>query len=119
MYTFRARWAEQFFHNRIILGKHLFAEVCVMGTPFSSDMHLAGDSAHLMPPFIGQGLNSGLRDAAALAWRLPMMINGLGEPQCLLQSYQSERLDHVVKLTVSVESQLASFICTAPERSLE
>jgi 2-polyprenyl-6-methoxyphenol hydroxylase-like FAD-dependent oxidoreductase len=62
---------------------------------------LAGDAFHLMPPFIGQGLNSGFRDAAALAWRLPLLVSGVCSSQSLLQSYHSERLDHVRKLTVS------------------
>jgi 2-polyprenyl-6-methoxyphenol hydroxylase-like FAD-dependent oxidoreductase len=57
-----------------------------------------------MPPFIGQGLNSGFRDAAALGWRLPLLLNGLAKDEKLLASYQSERLDHVVKLTVSVQN---------------
>jgi 2-polyprenyl-6-methoxyphenol hydroxylase-like FAD-dependent oxidoreductase len=62
---------------------------------------LAGDAFHLMPPFIGQGLNSGFRDAAALAWRLPLLVSGVCSSQNILQSYHSERLEHVRKLTVS------------------
>ena len=56
-----------------------------------------------MPPFIGQGLNSGFRDVAAIAWRLPLMLSGKASPHNLLESYQAERLPHIRKLTVSRE----------------
>ena len=62
---------------------------------------LAGDAVHLMPPFIGQGLSSGFWDAGALAWRLPLILSGMADPDKLLMAYQIERLDHVRKLTVS------------------
>lgn len=54
---------------------------------------IAGDAAHLTPPFAGQGMNTGLRDAANLAWKLAAVIKGhLGEK--LLDTYQGERRDH-------------------------
>lgn len=63
---------------------------------------LAGDALHQMPPFMGQGLNSGFRDAAALAWRLPLILSGVANADAVLRSYQEERLDHVSRLTVSL-----------------
>jgi len=71
IYTFHARIAEQFRAGRILL---------------------AGDSAHLTPPFAGQGMNAGLRDAGNLAWKLTSVINGKSN-DAILDSYFEERRD--------------------------
>jgi 3-(3-hydroxy-phenyl)propionate hydroxylase len=60
----------------------------------SGRMLLAGDSAHQTPPFLGQGMCAGIRDASNLAWKLADAIAGRSSDS-LLDSYESERSPHV------------------------
>jgi 3-(3-hydroxy-phenyl)propionate hydroxylase len=59
---------------------------------------LAGDAAHAMPPWIGQGMSAGVRDAANLCWKLAAVLHGQA-PDSLLDSYQTERKPHVTEVT--------------------
>ena len=56
-------------------------------------MLLAGDAAHLMPVWQGQGYNSGIRDAANLGWKLAAVVNGQAG-DALLDTYDVERRKH-------------------------
>lgn len=55
---------------------------------------LLGDAAHLTPPFAGQGMNAGIRDAQNLAWKLALVCNHGADPR-LLDTYEQERRDPI------------------------
>ncbi len=74
--------ARVYTHNSRVAGSFVVGRVC-----------LAGDAAHITPPWIGQGLNAGLRDALNLAWKLAWIHQGRLKPE-LLSSYHDERHAH-------------------------
>ncbi|MYS32953.1 3-(3-hydroxy-phenyl)propionate hydroxylase [Streptomyces sp. KhCrAH-43] len=59
---------------------------------------LAGDAAHAMPPWIGQGMAAGVRDVANLCWKLESVLRG-ELPESVLDSYETERKPHVREVT--------------------
>jgi 3-(3-hydroxy-phenyl)propionate hydroxylase len=76
----------------------------------SGPVLLAGDAAHMMPPFAGQGLNSGIRDAQNLAWKIDAVISGRADAR-LLDSYEQERRPHA-EATVALSVRLGRVMMT-------
>jgi 2-polyprenyl-6-methoxyphenol hydroxylase-like FAD-dependent oxidoreductase len=88
VYTFRACWAERWREGRMLL---------------------AGDAAHLMPPFAGQGMCSGIRDALALSWHLDLVLKGQAH-ESTLDAYTSERRGHL-QHAIALSVELGKVIC--------
>jgi 3-(3-hydroxy-phenyl)propionate hydroxylase len=92
VYTFHTRMAARWRRGRVLL---------------------AGDAAHLMPPFAGQGFSSGARDAGNLAWKLAAALQGA--PDSLLDSYERERGPHVAAMQRTA-SLMGSLVQATGER---
>lgn len=92
VYTHNARLAGKFRVERIVL---------------------AGDAAHIMPVWQGQGYNSGMRDACNLAWKLALVVKGLAG-EALLDTYEQERRDHA-KAMINL-SVMAGHVLAPPKR---
>ncbi|MFF5479558.1 bifunctional 3-(3-hydroxy-phenyl)propionate/3-hydroxycinnamic acid hydroxylase [Streptomyces sp. NPDC012935] len=88
VYTFQARWADAWREGRLLL---------------------AGDAAHQMPPFAGQGLCSGLRDAINLSWKLDLVLSGRAD-EALLDTYTTERSRHL-QHAMQTSVRLGRVIC--------
>ncbi len=88
VYTFRGSWADEWRRGRVML---------------------AGDAAHLMPPFLGQGLCSGMRDAMALSWRLGAVLGHNASPD-VIASYGPERSGHVQEI-IHQAVEMGRLIC--------
>jgi 3-(3-hydroxy-phenyl)propionate hydroxylase len=89
VYTFHGLLAERFLRGRVLI---------------------VGDAAHQMPPFLGQGMCSGLRDATNLAWKLDHVVTRRA-PVALLGSYGSERRPHVGEI-IRAAVDFGRVICT-------
>ena len=76
---------------------------------------LAGDAAHQTPPFAGQGMCSGLRDAVNLAWKLAAVVKE-NAPDSLLDSYQPEREPNL-RATIQMAIMMGRMVCTTSKWS--
>lgn len=92
VYRFQARWAKEWNKGRCLIG---------------------GDAAHLMPPFAGEGMCAGVRDAVAMAWRLNGILEGKFGLD-ILDSYTSERIEHA-KHYINFSQELGQIICIADD----
>lgn len=92
VYTFQAQWADLWNRGRTLI---------------------AGDAAHLVPPFAAQGLNSGVRDVANLSWKLDLVLRG-SSPPSLLDTYTAERREHV-RHAIELSIELGKVICILDE----
>ena len=88
VYRFNARVAKEWRKGRILL---------------------AGDAAHQTPPFAGQGMCAGIRDAANLGWKLGLIAQGAAGDS-LLDSYQVEREPHV-RATIALAVMMGQTVC--------
>jgi 3-(3-hydroxy-phenyl)propionate hydroxylase len=81
---------------------------------------LAGDAAHMQPPFLGQGMCQGIRDVANLSWKLGAVLRGEvggAAGESLLDSYGTERKLHVTELTSRIKG-VGAVICERdPQRA--
>jgi 2-polyprenyl-6-methoxyphenol hydroxylase-like FAD-dependent oxidoreductase len=91
VYQFQAQWARQWRAGRVLI---------------------AGDAAHLMPPFAGQGMCAGLRDVFNLQWKLDLVLRGWND--ALLDTYGSEREPHA-KYFIDLSIELGRVICVPDE----
>jgi resorcinol 4-hydroxylase (NADPH) len=79
---------------------------------------LAGDAAHLMPPFAGEGMCAGLRDVANLSWRLDLALRGLAD-LAILDGYTEERREHV-RWYIDFSVDVGKVVCVSdPDEAAE
>lgn len=96
-----------------VIGQRVFTHHGRIASRFRKGRVLiAGDAAHLMPVWLGQGWNSGMRDATNLAWKLTAVLRGECD-DALLDSYDAERRDHA-KAMIDVNMTAGSIMKCGP-----
>ena len=76
---------------------------------------IAGDAAHQMPPFAGQGMCSGIRDAANLAWKIAAVVQNRSD-ETILDTYQEEREPHV-RAIIGTAIAMGKVVCMLDEQA--
>ncbi len=113
-----AMQVEALSNTPLIVRKTIYAFRSVAAQRFMQGrVFLLGDAAHLMPPFGGQGMNSGLRDAHNLCWKLHRVLQQQADPQ-LLETYHTERYPHVQEM-ILFSSILGSIVMTTTHRAAQ
>lgn len=93
IYTFHALSAERWRDRRVLIG---------------------GDAAHMMPPMAGQGLNSGVRDAHNLSWKLALVAKGVASEK-ILDTYEQERKTHAESM-IKLSTRMGNILMTTNHR---
>ena len=89
---------------------------CIANKWNKKNIFIAGDSAHQMPPFMGAGMGTGIRDVANLSWKINLVLKNIAKPE-ILKTYQKERYSHAkwtIAQTVSIGEIIEGF-CAAEE----
>ena len=75
----------------------------------SGRVFIAGDAAHQTPPFLGQGMCAGIRDASNLAWKLALVLKNGASP-AILDTYEAERSPHA-KQVIEAAIRIGRVVC--------
>ena len=94
---------------------------CIAKSWRERNVLIAGDAAHQMPPFMGAGMGTGIKDIANIAWKIDLLLNGKASKN-ILDTYQKERHSHAkwtVAQTVTIGQVIEGFCAAAEGKEYE